>query len=89
MFRLDLTPLPCAPPADASTGQPLRCEDGFVDEGVVTALLTQPVAGRAPRPPVASRLTADAMDFAGWQLAPGIDAARGMPQPLRAWHALA
>jgi hypothetical protein len=93
MFRLDLSPLPCPPLAEDTAGHKAYDDDGFVDDGVVLALLTQP-AGRSAFRPLAARVAADALDFAGWQFTPRpqpavIDEARWMSQPLAPCRALA
>ncbi|MES2476641.1 MAG: hypothetical protein V4640_12730 [Verrucomicrobiota bacterium] len=83
MTPLALNPLPSARSADDTS--PWQAEQmGFVDEAVVAKLLSP---GRLPRvqpSPHDLILSADDVDFAGWQLAPSTSPFRGMetiPEP--------
>jgi hypothetical protein len=86
MQPLKLSPLPCAIPAE-QTPSAIRGECGFVDDGVVRALMAGPVFSprlEYGRPAVAPKGTV--LDFAGWSLPrPAatvvVPASEGRPDP--------
>ena len=65
MQHLELSPLPCAVPAENSRS-PMNAGLGFVDDSVVLALLTGTVGSRLPQVTGTLALAADEMDYAGW-----------------------
>lgn len=74
MNSLRLSPLPSIRPSDESSSRTME-KQGFVDEAVVMALLTDNHSGRSVAYPEDLALAADDLDFAGWQL-PATQAAR-------------
>lgn len=67
MNPLQLSPIPSSRSEDESASL-LMEREGFVDEAVVTALLTRPLhAPRSTGHPEDLALAADDLDFAGWQ----------------------
>lgn len=74
MTTLRLSPLPSHRPSDESGSRNME-KEGFVDEAVVTALISAPHFGRSMAYPADLALAADDLDFAGWQL-PATQAAR-------------
>lgn len=77
MNSLRLSPLPSTRPSDES-GSLTTEREGFVDEAVVTALISDTHSGRSMAYPEDLALAADDLDFAGWQL-PATRAARPRP----------
>ena len=67
MKPLCLTPLP-AHRADDKSSLLVMEREGFVDEAVVTALVTGSHLGRSVADPDDLALAADDLDFAGWRL---------------------
>lgn len=74
MNSLRLSPLPSIRPSDESGSRSME-KEGFVDEAVVMALITETHPGRSVAYPEDLALAADDLDFAGWQL-PATQAAR-------------
>jgi hypothetical protein len=66
-LSLSLSPLPSTRPSDES-GTFMMEKNGFVDEAVVMALITDTHPGRSMAYPEDLALAADDLDFAGWQL---------------------
>jgi len=64
MQHLDLSPLPCAVPAENS--QPAAATLGFVDDSVVLALLTGTVGSRFANGIQSLAQATDETDYAGW-----------------------
>jgi hypothetical protein len=74
MNSLRLGPLPSTRLSDES-GSLTVGREGFVDEAVVMALISDTHSGRSMACPEDLALAADDLDFAGWQL-PATQAAR-------------
>lgn len=72
MNPLRLTPFPAHRADDKSTSRVMERE-GFVDEAVVTALVTGSHLGRSMADPDDLALAADDLDFAGWRLSPSVN----------------
>jgi hypothetical protein len=71
MKPLCLSPLP-AHRADEKSTLLLMEREGFVDEAVVTALVTRGHLGRSVADPDDLALAADDLDFAGWRLSKSV-----------------
>ena len=73
MQPLLLRPLPALRP-DESGSSPVFHRDGFVDDDVVLAIVAGPVGTRSLPVHTDLALTAEDLDFAGWQLPPAASA---------------
>lgn len=71
MKPLFLTPLPVHR-ADDQSSMLLMEREGFVDEAVVTALVTGSHLGRSVADPDDLALAADDLDFAGWRISKSV-----------------
>lgn len=80
MNPLRLSPLPSTR-ANDEPGSLLMESEGFVDEAVVTALMTGPDNSRRVAYPEDLVLAADDLDFAGWQLSPALPVRRAAEVP--------
>jgi hypothetical protein len=70
MNRLNLSPLPCVRLSeDHRTASPCEHLPGFVDDSVIMAILKAPGISRSTRDDAALALSADELDFAGWNAA--------------------
>ncbi len=86
MHPLHLSPLPS--PRNEDEFLALQIErGGFVDEDVITALVTGPQSTRSTPYPDDLILSVDDMDFAGWQLSP-VGHSRGAEVPPQVINAI-